>query len=101
MIAHKILQQRDPYPETIARFEKRQRTRADEQSDTRGNSRRIEANPSIAWRMLGLIVCVASGAITAGGLAALIFDGLWVALAASLGGVYGIISYAVCCAGLL
>ena len=95
MIADKIVQPPNLYQQTLQQ-EKPENIVIFAKSNTTGNSRQIEANPSIAWRMLGLSVCVTSGAITAGGLAALIFDGFWVVFAAIFGGVWGVF-IAACC----
>ena len=97
-----IVQQQDPRQQTIVGSEKRDKFRRNpdpsgtpvfRKSDTKDNSR---ADRNIADRLVSLAIFFTSGAITAGGLTALVFDGWLVALGAILGGVWGMFVAALC-----
>ena len=96
MTVNEIFQSPDACKHATVRPEKRENTSACGKSDVRANSRQTSAHGEVWWRILSLGIFFTSGATVAGGLAALIFDGFFVALSALIGGVLGMFIGALC-----
>ena len=95
-MAVNIIQQQDGCEQTHVRSERCAKTPVLGKSDMTSNSRQILAYRDIGAGVLSLAIFSASGTSVAGGLAALIFDGWVVAVAAILGGVWGLFTAALC-----
>ena len=96
MTGDTMLQEHNLRSETLMTLTEDSATPFDEQVHTEQTRREVDAGESRALRLAVAAVFFASGALSAGALAAAITDGWKIVLAALIGGVWGVFIGASC-----